>query len=144
MKSRFSIGESCVHRVCPTKHPKKPPTFSGKTGVIWKADSAYLAASCSKSCCRFKCKTFEFFLSPVPAARRWQAESTPARVLRDGDWQTLPSHFERFPVNYGRAKKQNRPSGGRFFVLSVGARGFEPPASCTPCKRASRTAPRPD
>jgi hypothetical protein len=27
---------------------------------------------------------------------------------------------------------------------SVGARGFEPPTSCTPCKRASRTAPRPD
>src|SRR4030042_3795460 len=28
--------------------------------------------------------------------------------------------------------------------LLVGARGFEPPTSCTPCKRASRTAPRPD
>ena len=28
--------------------------------------------------------------------------------------------------------------------LSVGARGFEPPTSCTPCKRASRAAPRPD
>jgi hypothetical protein len=27
--------------------------------------------------------------------------------------------------------------------LSVGALGFEPRASCTPCKRASRTAPRP-
>jgi hypothetical protein len=27
---------------------------------------------------------------------------------------------------------------------SVGARGFEPPTSCTPCKRASRAAPRPD
>ena len=27
--------------------------------------------------------------------------------------------------------------------LPVGARGFEPPTSCTPCKRASRTAPRP-
>jgi hypothetical protein len=26
----------------------------------------------------------------------------------------------------------------------VGARGFEPPTSCTPCKRASRAAPRPD
>jgi hypothetical protein len=26
---------------------------------------------------------------------------------------------------------------------TVGARGFEPPTSCTPCKRASRTAPRP-
>ena len=26
----------------------------------------------------------------------------------------------------------------------VGARGFEPPTSCTPCKRASRTAPRPE
>ena len=32
-------------------------------------------------------------------------------------------------------------SGKRFMV---GARGFEPPTSCTPCKRASRTAPRPD
>ena len=31
--------------------------------------------------------------------------------------------------------------GKRFMV---GARGFEPPTSCTPCKRASRTAPRPD
>src|SRR5690349_21075021 len=29
-------------------------------------------------------------------------------------------------------------------VFSVGARGFEPPTSCTPCKRASRAAPRPD
>ena len=28
--------------------------------------------------------------------------------------------------------------------LSVGALGFEPRASYTPCKRASRTAPRPD
>jgi hypothetical protein len=28
--------------------------------------------------------------------------------------------------------------------LPVGARGFEPPTSCTPCKRASRAAPRPD
>ena len=27
---------------------------------------------------------------------------------------------------------------------AVGARGFEPPTSCTPCKRASRAAPRPD
>ena len=27
---------------------------------------------------------------------------------------------------------------------SVGARGFEPPTSCTPCKRASRAAPRPE
>lgn len=26
----------------------------------------------------------------------------------------------------------------------VGALGFEPRASCTPCKHASRTAPRPD
>ena len=26
----------------------------------------------------------------------------------------------------------------------VGARGFEPPTSCTPCKRASRAAPRPE
>ncbi len=26
----------------------------------------------------------------------------------------------------------------------VGARGFEPPTSCTPCKRASRSAPRPE
>ena len=29
-------------------------------------------------------------------------------------------------------------------VPRVGARGFEPPTSCTPCKRASRAAPRPD
>ena len=29
-------------------------------------------------------------------------------------------------------------------VLSVGAKGFEPSTSCTPCKHASRTAPRPD
>gem|GEM_PF-4010633 len=28
--------------------------------------------------------------------------------------------------------------------IFVGARGFEPPTSCTPCKRASRAAPRPD
>ena len=27
--------------------------------------------------------------------------------------------------------------------LFVGARGFEPPTSCTPCKRANRAAPRP-
>ena len=27
--------------------------------------------------------------------------------------------------------------------FSVGAGGIEPPTSCTPCKRASRTAPRP-
>ena len=26
----------------------------------------------------------------------------------------------------------------------VGARGFEPPTSCTPCKRANRAAPRPE
>ena len=29
-------------------------------------------------------------------------------------------------------------------VFPVGARGFEPPTSCTPCKRASRAAPRPE
>ena len=29
-------------------------------------------------------------------------------------------------------------------IFLVGARGFEPPTSCTPCKRASRAAPRPD
>ncbi len=32
----------------------------------------------------------------------------------------------------------------RSFTISVGALGFEPRASCTPCKRASRSAPRPD
>ena len=26
----------------------------------------------------------------------------------------------------------------------VGVRGFEPPTSCTPCRRANRTAPHPD
>jgi hypothetical protein len=29
-------------------------------------------------------------------------------------------------------------------LYRVGALGFEPRASCTPCKRASRAAPRPD
>ena len=29
-------------------------------------------------------------------------------------------------------------------MIEVGALGFEPRASYTPCKRASRTAPRPD
>jgi hypothetical protein len=29
-------------------------------------------------------------------------------------------------------------------VREVGAPGFEPGASCTPCKRASQAAPRPD
>src|SRR5690606_36528475 len=33
------------------------------------------------------------------------------------------------------------PKGG--CCSSVGAPGFEPGASCTPCKRASQTAPRP-
>ena len=28
--------------------------------------------------------------------------------------------------------------------FSVGAKGFEPSTSCTPCKRASRAAPRPE
>jgi hypothetical protein len=30
------------------------------------------------------------------------------------------------------------------YQFPVGAPGFEPGASCTPCKRASRAAPRPD
>ncbi len=30
------------------------------------------------------------------------------------------------------------------FFMRVGALGFEPRASCTPCKRASRSAPRPE
>ena len=34
--------------------------------------------------------------------------------------------------------KRKRPSYES--LLSVGARGFEPPTSCTPCKRASRAA----
>ena len=34
--------------------------------------------------------------------------------------------------------------GQRCKRLVVGARGFEPPTSCTPCKRASRSALRPD
>jgi hypothetical protein len=40
-----------------------------------------------------------------------------------------------------RRTRSGRLSGDRFVV---GARGFEPPTSCTPCKRASRSAPRPD
>ena len=31
-----------------------------------------------------------------------------------------------------------------FFLSMVGVRGFEPPTSCTPCRRANRTAPHPD
>ena len=29
-------------------------------------------------------------------------------------------------------------------TVAVGAPGFEPGTSCTPCKHASRTAPRPE
>ena len=54
--------------------------------------------------------------------------------------------FKFFFTNCGETTdlKQNHPSGRVVDLLSVGARGFEPPTSCTPCKRASRTAPRPD
>ena len=40
--------------------------------------------------------------------------------------------------------RENRRSTKISGFESVGARGFEPPTSCTPCKRASRAAPRPD
>ncbi len=44
----------------------------------------------------------------------------------------------------GQAIKEKLPCWQDSFSFAVGARGFEPPTSCTPCKRASRTAPRPD
>ena len=46
------------------------------------------------------------------------------------------------PRNDGTWDKKQKTPFQEFFV--VGARGFEPPTSCTPCKRASRAAPRPD
>ena len=33
---------------------------------------------------------------------------------------------------------------GYFWTIMVGTRGFEPPSSCTPSKRANQAAPRPD
>ena len=41
-----------------------------------------------------------------------------------------------------KLKAPARQCGDR--SLSVGARGFEPPTPCTPCRCASRAAPRPD
>jgi hypothetical protein len=43
---------------------------------------------------------------------------------------------------FSRGEKQKNRS--EMICFLVGARGFEPPTSCTPCKRASRAAPRPD
>ena len=46
------------------------------------------------------------------------------------------------PLNEGSTSSKNSNLMLEFFP--VGALGFEPRASCTPCKRASRAALRPD
>ncbi len=46
------------------------------------------------------------------------------------------------PLNEGSTALKN--SNHRLEFLPVGALGFEPRASCTPCKRASRAALRPE
>ena len=58
------------------------------------------------------------------------------------EWQTIDRPLSpKFPYrrNPGVLTKRLHYGG----VFRVGAPGIEPGTSCTPCKRASRTAPRP-
>ncbi len=58
------------------------------------------------------------------------------RLLLDvRDWQKKANAEYQKPLT-----RLNKP----YKRSPVGARGFEPPTSCTPCKRASRSAPRPE
>ncbi len=54
--------------------------------------------------------------------------------------------LDNLTVEEHKSKKESpmtyRPKGSLF--NEVGARGFEPPTSCTPSKRAIQVAPRPD
>ncbi len=58
-------------------------------------------------------------------------------------WNILLSEGKTLPAAKLEAKEDNPlqikiPTGkGRYFYL-VGTRGFEPPTSCTPCKRSTR------
>ena len=63
------------------------------------------------------------------------------KTLLRGSYQSGREELHRPLMGKRPPTKQKTPFQESF---PVGARGFEPPTSCTPCKRASRAAPRPD